>query len=114
VTARQQRFLAGLAAGVVLGVLSLIFGLIAMATVLMALTALGLVLRRPPVLAGGWVGMGGTWLVLIGRAALDCARPEMPCGATPPDTTWLLLIALTVAVGGLVVGVASWRSAIRA
>ena len=109
-TSRRGQFIGGLILGAILGVVALIFGLLAMAAALIAVTVIGLLLPRFALLGGSWLGLGGAWLSLIGRASADCARPDMPCGATPPDTTWLLVIALAVALAGCVAGWLSLRT----
>jgi hypothetical protein len=98
-----------LLAGLVLGVLLGLAFLLAPFTVIPGLVVWAwLIRRRPRYLgsAGGLVGFGALWLLLIGQASLRCAS-DTSC--SQPDVTPWLAIGAVILGSGVLVGLASYR-----
>ena len=96
------------AAGVVVGLLGLILGLIGMAATLFA-AVLPLVNLGRFAFAGLAIGVGGTWTALFALAAQNCAAPDKPCGATPVDLTPHIVVSVLVLLAGVVVAIVAVR-----
>lgn len=65
--------------------------------------------RRLAALGGELAGFGGTWLVLLGRVALECAVPRSGFACSAPGIEAWLLLAGALLSGGLVLTVAAVR-----
>jgi hypothetical protein len=91
---RRSASLAGLVAGVAVGLLSLVIPVLGL--VLGLLAVVGLLLRPPRAATfGGFLsGFGGTWILLLLRAQLDCAAfsrlPASECIAPSLDAWYLI------------------------
>lgn len=104
----RMKFLVAMAVGIPLALLGLISGLIVMAAVVFAAVLTAVNFGRVA-FAGIAIGIGATWTVLFGLAAVQCAGPGQPCGATPVDLTPHFIVS-----GGLVViGLGAAVSALR-
>jgi hypothetical protein len=66
-----------------------------------------LLVKRPRFLgaAGGLIGFGGSWLVLLGWASWSCAH-DFSCWQ-PDVSAWLVVAALLVGSGALI-GLGAW------
>jgi hypothetical protein len=112
VTKREVRLMQPrtvLLAGLVLGALLGLAFLLAPFTVIPGLVVWAwLIRRRPRYLgaAGGLVGFGAMWLLLIGQASLRCAD-DTTC--SQPDVTPWLAIGAVILCSGVLVGLASYR-----
>ena len=78
-----------LPAGLALGALSVLCYLLVPISVFLSLVFWALLLRegeRLPAIAGGLIGFGAAWVLLIGRATLACA---MDPTCVQPNITWV-------------------------
>ena len=95
----RTKFLVAVAAAIPLAFLGLISGLIMMAAVLFTALLTAVNFGRFA-FAGIAIGVGTTWALMFSLAAVNCAQPEQPCGATPVDLTPHVAISLAlVAIG---------------
>ncbi len=100
----QTLFLAALALGVGVGLGLLLAGPVILSPSIVVWTSL--LVRRPHAVsaAGGLIGFGATWLLLIGQASYRCATD--PTCSEPDAETWLLVGAAILSCG-IAVGVAA-------
>jgi hypothetical protein len=95
--APKRALLAGFVVGGMLGLANLVIPL----SYFLDLAVLAWVLGRGPglpAIAGGLIGFGASWLLLIGRMSVACAA-DTSC--TQPDTLWFWL---AIGAGSLVAG----------
>jgi hypothetical protein len=95
----------GLVLGAVMGFAFLVAGTV---TLLPGLFVwIWLAVQRPPWLgvAGGLIGFGGSWLILLGRASWSCAN-DVSC-SQPNPFPWLAIACLLVA-SGAIIGFGTW------
>lgn len=78
-TRRPAQFVAGLLLGYAAS-FAMSLGLIAIVAAVVLVVAVGLVMPRFTALAGGLLGIGGTWLVLLLNSMRICAGTEDFCG----------------------------------
>lgn len=100
----SKHVVAGLLIGVPAAVAGLVFGIPGMVVAILAIALVALIPRLPAVLAGGLVGLGGTWLILLGRQAWLCAQRGQVCGGTPTDMIPWLAFAVGVVLAGIGAG----------
>ena len=105
------RWLTGLAVGVVSGLLPLVLGVIG---IFLALPGLGwAVVARPRgvPLSGFLAGLGGTWLVVWGRAIQACVGANTATdGCVGPDLSGLSIVPIVIlALAGLIAVATSLR-----
>jgi hypothetical protein len=100
--APKRTLLAGVVGGGMLGLANLVIPL----SYLLDLAVLAWVLVRGPglpAIAGGLIGFGAAWLLLIGRTSVACAS-DTSC--TQPDNLWFwLAIGAAAVVAGAVLAV---------
>ena len=101
----RQSWLAGLALGAIGGFLTLEFPVLGLAICLATAVVIWRTGRAMAGTGGLFVGIGGMWLLLFGRVALDC---RVASGCTAPD------IGTTVATSGGVLAIGLVVSAIVA
>jgi hypothetical protein len=99
VSNQRQQLVYAAVVGVLLALISVTFGLLAMAIAIAAVMGLGYV-AGVGWLSGGLIGLGGTWFLLFANAAIQCAGPGQPCGATPLDSTPHIVVSLGLAIAG--------------
>jgi hypothetical protein len=90
----------GLVLGAVMGFAFLVAGTV---TLLPGLFVwIWLAVQRPRWLgvAGGLIGFGGSWLILLGRASWSCAN-DVSC-SQPNPFPWLAIAGLLVASGAII------------
>jgi hypothetical protein len=97
----RMRFLVAIAAAIPLAFLGLISGLIMMAAILFTALLTALNFGRFA-FAGIAIGVGMTWALMFGLAAVNCAGADQPCGATPVDLTPHIAISLALVLLGVV------------
>ncbi len=108
----SKHFLVGVLMGVLAAIAGVVFGIPGMAGAILAVALIALIPRLPVVLAGGLIGLGGTWILLFTNQALLCARPGQVCGGTPIDMApWVAFSAALLLVGVLTGGFALRRAA---
>jgi hypothetical protein len=98
-------FLAGLVLGTLLGLAFVL----APFTVIPGLVVWAWLIRRRPRFlgaAGGLVGFGVMWLLLLGQASFRCAN-DATC--SQPDVTPWLALGTVILCSGVLVGLASYR-----
>jgi hypothetical protein len=97
----------GLVLGAVMGVAFLVAGTLTL--IPGVFVWIWLAVQRPRWLgvAGGLIGFGGAWLILLGRAAWSCAN-DVSC-SQPSPLPWLAIAALLVA-SGVMIGIAAKQS----
>jgi hypothetical protein len=97
----------GLVLGAVMGVAFLVAGTLTLIPGLFVW--IWLAVQRPRWLgvAGGLIGFGGAWLILLGRAAWSCAN-DVSC-SQPSPLPWLAIAALLVA-SGVMIGLVAKQS----
>ncbi len=98
-TPRPAQFIGGLLLGF-LASFAMSLGLIAVAAAVVLLVAVGLALPRFAALAGGLIGIGGTWLVLLLNSMRICAGTEDFCG-NANYVPWLAISAGLLLVGAI-------------
>ncbi len=102
-------------AAVLLGAVAAVVGVVIPATGLplaAAVTVLVLVLRGPRQfgIGGAWLGFGGMWSVLLGRAAVDCVLgPASSDGCESSVFQAYLVIGIVLAGAGLLISAAAFR-----
>ena len=102
----MRTWLSGLVIGIVLIVLATEISLIAMVAAAATTIVAGLIVPpRYAFLSGGLIGIGGFWLAAI-VPTLNCQLGAAACGNPYP----LLGLAVVLVIGGIVVGLATWRS----
>ena len=104
----RTRFLVAVSVAIPLAFLGLISGLIMMAAVLITALLTAVNFGRSA-FAGICVGLGVTWALMFGLAAVNCAGPAQPCGATPLDLTPHIVLSVVLSVVGAVVAWTVWR-----
>ncbi|HEY5520432.1 MAG TPA: hypothetical protein VIK08_07220 [Candidatus Limnocylindrales bacterium] len=105
----RARFVVALAAGIPLALLGLVFGLLAMGSMVLVAVLIGFMFGRIA-FAGFTISLGGTWAILFFLAARDCAQPSQPCGATPIDLAPHIVISVALVATGAVAAVLSRRA----
>jgi len=96
-----MRFLIAIAAAIPLAFLGLISGLIMMAAILFTALLTAVNFGRFA-FAGIAIGVGGTWALMFGLAAVNCAGADQPCGATPVDLTPHIALSLALVLLGAI------------
>ncbi|HEY7023375.1 MAG TPA: hypothetical protein VH371_00260 [Candidatus Limnocylindrales bacterium] len=104
----RTKFLVAIAAAIPLAFLGLISGLIMMAAVLFTALLTAVNFGRFA-FAGIAIGVGATWALMFGLAAVNCAAPDQPCGATPVDLT----PHITISLGLVLIGAVAALSGVR-
>ena len=59
--------------------------------------------------AGIAIGVGVTWALMFGLAAVNCAGADQPCGATPVDLTPHIAISLALVLLGAIAALTGVR-----
>jgi len=103
-----MRFLIAVSVGVPLAFLGLIGGLIVIGALLFAAALTYFVFGRVA-FSGLAVGLGLTWAIMFGLAALNCAGPGQPCGESPISLAPHILLSIGLAALGIAVLVAAAR-----
>lgn len=101
------RWSAGLALGVVSGLLPLILGTLG---VVLAVPGLVWSLANHPrgvALSGFLVGLGATWLVVWARASQACGFSTATDGCVGPDLSGWSIVPIAILVAGGLIGVAT-------
>ena len=104
----RTRFLVAVAAAIPLAFLGLISGLIMMAAILFTALLTAVNFGRFA-FAGIAIGVGVTWALMFGLAAISCAGVDQPCGANPVDLTPHIAISLVLALVGVIAAVTAVR-----
>ena len=99
--------------GVLAAIAGVVIGILGIAGAVLAVALVALIARLPWVLAGGLIGLGGTWVLLFANQALLCARPDQVCGGTPIDMVPWLAFAAAILLAGVVTGGLALRRAAR-
>lgn len=107
-----MRWLGAFAVGVLSGLLPLVLGVIGVILAIPILVLSAAVVPRTVSLSGFLAGLGGTWLVVWGRAIQACAGPNTPTdGCVGPDLSgWSVVPIAILAIAGLL-AIASLRRA---
>jgi hypothetical protein len=105
------RFATALVVGIGLAVFGLVGGLLVMAAAMLGAAVLTWFTFGRMAFAGLTTGLGLTWATVFVLAARDCALPRQPCGATPPDMTPHIAIAIGLFVVGLAAALLTRRRA---
>lgn len=91
------------AVGVLLGFVAafaIVFGLMAAVAAVAVVVVVGLLMPRFAALAGGSLGIGGTWLVLHLNALSRCADARDFCGDAQIFVPWLA-VSTSLVLGGV-------------
>jgi hypothetical protein len=99
-----RQLLAGTLIGVPAAIVGLVFGIPGMAVATLGVVVAGLIPRLPALVAGGLIGLGATWFVLLARAASLCSQPGQVCGGSPPEMVPWLFVSGAIALVGVLVG----------
>jgi hypothetical protein len=102
----MRAWVIGLAAGLVVGLGTLVAGYLAALFGLVAIIAATRLPRREATAAGLLLGLGGAWILLLLRADLACG---VDC--TGPDLTGWYVVGAALAVLGAILTVRAARSA---
>lgn len=98
---------AGLALGVVSGLLPLVLGTIGLGLALPGLVWSLLAGPRGVAASGFMVGLGSTWLIVWARASQACVMSTASEGCSGPDLTGWSVVPIAILVVGGLIGVAS-------
>jgi hypothetical protein len=94
---RWRRWAVGLVVGLVVGVGTLVAGILGASLGLLAVVLLALRTGRDASVGGLLLGLGGSWTLLFLRGDLACGA-----GCIGPDLTgWYMVSAVLLAVGGV-------------
>jgi len=104
----RMRFLVAIAAAIPLAFLGLISGLIMMAAILFTALLTAVNFGRFA-FAGIAIGVGMTWALMFGLAAVNCSGADQECGPTQVDLTPHIVISLALVLLGVIAALSGVR-----
>jgi hypothetical protein len=107
-----RRWLSAFAVGVLSGLLPLVLGVFGLFLAVPGLVLSAAMVPRTVSLSGFLAGLGGTWLVVWGRAIQACAGPNTPTdGCVGPDLSGWSVVPIGILVIAGLLAIASLRRA---